>query len=60
MLSKDIWPVAQFSRLSFDAPFLYVFAENKLISNVKKASFFFGTPCSTPYLNTAVVRVKSG
>ena len=45
MLSKDIWPVAQFSRLSFDTTCLYVFAENKLISNVKKVSFFFGTPC---------------
>ena len=35
MLSKDIWPVAQFSRISFDTTCLYVFAENKLISSVK-------------------------
>ena len=44
MLSKDIWPVAQFSRVSFDTTGLYVFAEDKLISNGKKVSFFFGTP----------------
>ena len=43
MLSKDMWPVAQFSRLSFDTTCLYVFAENKLISNVKKVSFFWNT-----------------
>ena len=44
MLLKDIWPVAQFSRLSFDTTCLYVFAENKLISNVKKVSFFLEHP----------------
>ena len=43
MLSKDIWPVAQFSRLSFDTTCLYVFAKNKLISIVKKVSFY-GNP----------------
>ena len=47
MLSKDIWPVAQFSRLSFDTTCLYVFTENKLISNVKKVSFSFVTPCNS-------------
>ena len=49
MLSKDIWPVAQFSRLSFDTTCLYVFAENMLISNVKKVSFFFTLYIHLPY-----------
>ena len=44
---QDIWPVAQFSRLSFDTTCLYVFAENKLISNVKKVSFFLEHPVFT-------------
>ena len=47
MLSKDIWPVAQFPRLSFDTTCLYVFAENKLISKVKKVSFFLEHPVDT-------------
>ena len=50
MLSKDIWPVAQFSRLSFDTTCLYVFAENKLISNVKKVFFFLEHPVYILYI----------
>ena len=58
MLSEDIWPVAQFSRLSFDTTCLYVFAENKLISNVKKVSFFLEHPVNGNLTTVATNFVK--